>query len=244
MQNVAPNASEYSFQGTTGQDRSSKEMLNVTNPTDPAAIFACALSLWKECHKRMSHPGSQNLSDIFNGTDGFMRFIMRVATRFEQWASLHVDFDALDDVWPYLLEDRFGRASLNILGVDNLVEFDDRACLRVALRLRIPLRHTEGLRIPIDVTVANPISDSLFRAFRIQTVRECIENNSYEPFTLDDDPFDKRFHEPQFALYGIAADGLLEHIADRTTYVDALSLAGKIAPGVQFPILTKIGKNC
>lgn len=172
-----------------------------------------------------------------------MRVIMRVATRFEQWASKYVAFEDLNDVWPYLLEDGFGSASVNLLGVENLEEFDDRTCLRVALSLRIPLRHTEGLRIPIDVMVANPISDSLFRAFRIQTFRECPENNSCEPFTLDDDPFDNRFSHPLFALYGVTADGLLEHIADRKTYADALSLAGKIAPGVQFPEVTDIGKN-
>lgn len=190
-------------------------MLNATAPTDltdPAAIFGCALSLWKQCHQRRSHAGSQNLSEIFNGTDGLMRVIMRVATRFDQWASKYVAFEELDDVWPYLLEDGFGPASVNLLGVENLEEFDDRSCLRVALRLRIPLRHTEGLRIPVDVTAANPISESLFLAFRIQTVRECIENNLYEPFTLDDDPFEKRFSHPQFALYGVTVDGLLEHL--------------------------------
>ena len=58
---------------------------------------------------------------------------------------------------------------------------------------------------------------------------------------MDDDPFDNRFSNPLFALYGVTADGLLEHIADRKTYADALSLAGKIAPGVQFPVVPKIG---
>jgi hypothetical protein len=221
-------------------------MINATDPSDlndPAAIFGCALSLWHECHKRTAHDGSQNLSEIFNGTDGFMRVIMSIATRFEQWASRHVAFNELDNIWPHLLKDGFGRSSVTLLGVESLGDFDDRTCLRVALHLRIPLRYTEGLRIPVDVTVVNPISNSLFRKFRIQTVREDCENNSFEPFILDDDPFDKRFSHPQFALYGITSDGLLEHIADRKTYADALNLAEKIAPGVQFPVLTQIGKS-
>ena len=243
------NASNFfgcSFQETTGRDRFHKEMLNATDQndlTDPAAIFGCALSLWQECHKRTAHDGSQNLSEIFNGIDGFMRVIMSVANRFEQWSSRHVAFEDLDNIWPYLLKDEFGRSYVTLMGVESLEEFDDQTCLRVALHLKIPLRYSEGLRIPVDVTVANPISNSLFRKFRIQTVREDSENDSFEPFTLNDDPFDARFSYPQFALYGITADGLLEHIADRKTYADALSLAGKIAPGVQFPVVTEIGKK-
>lgn len=38
----------------------------------------------------------------------FMRVIMGVGTRFEEWACGNIEFEALEDVWPYLLESRFG----------------------------------------------------------------------------------------------------------------------------------------
>jgi hypothetical protein len=203
---------------------------------DPAAIFAAAISLWRECHDRCRPEEKQNLSEIFNGTDEFMRVVMDISTRFEDWACRHVDFDELTARWPYILEDRFGNLCVSLIGAPNLIQFDERSCLRIALRLGVPLKSVEELPVPVDASAINPVPNSPFRAFRIQTVRQVTGTNSNEPFTADDDPFDERFEPPEFALYGIDVDGLLEHIADRPSFADALDLVGKIAPGVRFTV--------
>jgi len=202
---------------------------------DPAAVFGGALSLWNEFKIPSKANERANPADSYNGSDEFMRVVMGVATRFGEWASLHIAFDELNSFWPYLLEDKFGAACMRVISAKGLEKFDDRDCLRVALLLRIPVRLSDGLPVPVDVTAANPSSNSPFTAFRIQTVREAHEDFIYEPFTSADDPFDDNFKPPQFALYGVDSDGLLEHIADRQTYEEALSLAQKITPGVQFP---------
>jgi len=203
--------------------------------TDPAAVFACALSLWQTCQQEASRQTNLNLSEVYNGVDQLMREVMRTGELFEKWACEHIEFNELTEVWPYLLEGKFGAACVNAMGAENLCNFDDSDCLRVALSLRLPVRLCDGLHIPIDLTAANPVPNSPFPAFRIQTVRELAEDHFCEAFTLDDDPFDDNFGPPHFALYGVGTDGLIEHIADRRTYSEALILAQKIAPGVLFP---------
>lgn len=107
---------------------------------DPAAIFTIATSLWHECHEHAANDRSINLSDAYSGMDGFMREIMRIAAMFETWACDHVDFKQLTDVWPYLLQDRFGKECLSILRAENLSAFDEHDCRRVAARLRLTFR--------------------------------------------------------------------------------------------------------
>lgn len=175
-----------------------------------------------------------NLSEAYNGGDEFMRVIMRVGMRFEEWACVHVDFDALDHCWPYLLEERFGDACVALKGPGTLADFGENDCLAVALRLRLPVKTTASLRVPIDISAGNPIVESEFRTFRIQTVREATGGFA-EPFTSADDPFDTAFGPPNFGLYGVSADGMLEHIADFDTYTRAVDLVRKLAPGIQFP---------
>lgn len=203
---------------------------------DPAAVFACALSLWQACHKHAADNPTLNLSDCYNGMDEFMRVVMRIGNRFEAWACSHVDFNQLNDVWPYLVEDKFGDACLAVLLPTALAEFNDSDCLRVAMYLRLPVTVDDKLPIPIDVCAHNPVPGSLFRAFRIQTVRNSLEKNEVIPFVADDEPFDEEFGDPYFALYGVAEDGKLEHIADRRTYAETLNLAQRLAPGVLFPV--------
>ena len=111
-----------------------------TESLDPAAIFAIATSLWQECHKHASIDPKINLSDAYAGIDGFMREVMRIATRFESWSCDHVDFDQLTDVWTYLLADRFGEECLSILLPENLADFDEHDCRRIAARLRLTLQ--------------------------------------------------------------------------------------------------------
>lgn len=160
---------------------------------------------------------------------------MRIADLFERWACLHVAFENLQDVWSYRLAEDFGGACLNLFRPEGLVEFDESACLRVALELRLPVRLRDCLRVPVDVRVTNPNLDSEFRQFRIQTVRDHVEDGDVHPFILDDEPFDEKFTMPYFALYGIDADGMSEHIADRRSYSEITALTYKILPGLCFP---------
>ena len=203
---------------------------------DLAAVFGCALSLWQECHKRAKADPHLNLSDRYHGMDELMRQVMRVGHQFEQWACLHLSFDELNDVWPYMLEDKFGAVVLGILNLDALAQFDESDCLRTALRLNLPVMVNETLPVPIDVVASNPILSSSYREFRIQTVRNTLDNSGIVPFTVCDDPFQEGFSQPYFGIYGIEGDGSLEHIADRRTYSEAVALIQKLAPGVQFPV--------
>ena len=207
-----------------------------TDQLDPAAVFACALSLREACLKSAEANPQLNLSESYNGMDEFMREMMRVGNLFEAWACEHVAFEQTSEVWPYLMEDKFGDACLESILSSAMAEFDDTDCLRVALRLRLPIQADDKLRVPVDVRARNPICGSEFREFRIQTVRDDIDESGTAPFTTNDDPFDEEFGPPYFALYGVGDDGLLEHIADRDTYSDALNLAQKLAPGVALPL--------
>lgn len=215
-------------------------MQEKTNPTadapDPAAIFACALSIWEAFNKLELADKQLNLSECYNGMDQFMREAMRVANQFEIWACMHIEFDILDYAWPYLLKDRFGKGCLAVILPSSLTKFDDNDCLRVALKLGLPIKLDDILPIPIDVKSPNPTDGSIFKEFRIQSVRDSIENESTEPFTQADDPFDPDFDVPYFSLYGVGDDGLLEHISDRRTYTEAVGLALKLVPGIEFPV--------
>lgn len=204
---------------------------------DSAAILAIAVSLWQmlgglgtgEGHGRL------NLSECYNGMDQLMREVMNIANTFESWACEHVAFEELNDVWPYLLENKFAEACLAIIEPVALQRFDETYCLRVAMHLRLPLIYREGLPLPVEFTTANPVANSGFHMFRIQTVRVSIEDDFLSPFTFGDDPFDGEFLPPHFALYGVGNDGSPEHIADRRFYAEIVSLAKNIAPGIRFP---------
>lgn len=203
--------------------------------SDPAAVFACAHSLWRACHEHAAKEKAFNLSECFNGIDQLMREAMSIGNRFEEWACEHINFDNLGDVWPYMLEDKFGEACLAHIVPDALPQFNESDCLWVALHLRLPVMLDDVMPIPLDVTAPNPIAGPGFREFRIQTVRNSLEDGDVVPFVTNDDPFDEEFDGRYFALYGVGEDGNLEHIADRKTYGEVLNLAQKIAPGIAFP---------
>lgn len=210
------------------------ETESVTVLPDPAAVFASALSLWQACQKQADEQ-KLNLSECYNGMDEFMREVMRVGTQFELWSCSHIDFDETNDVWPYLLQDKFGDALLTILPPSALVQFNETDCLSVALHLRLPVMLDDKLPIPVDVTAPNPIAGTGFREFRIQTVRDSLDDGDVVPFVADDDPLDEEFGERYFGFYGVGEDGKLEHIADRKTYGEVLNLAQKLTPGIAFP---------
>ncbi len=108
--------------------------------TDPAPVFACAKSLWDRCDEFRKTDRHLNLSECYNGIDEFMRVVMRVGTQFENWACKNVDFNQLTDVWPYMLEDRFGEACVATILPTHLDQFDDHDCQMVALKMNLPIR--------------------------------------------------------------------------------------------------------
>jgi hypothetical protein len=189
---------------------------------DPAAVLGAAVSLWQAC-QRDPRP---DLSACYGDGIQWMREVMRVATLFETWATRRVCFDEFDECWPYFLEDRFGDACVALIGADGLARFEEADCLHVALRLRLSVICSDGLVVPRMLDAENPVVGSAFRRYRIQAMHSTLAN---------DDPFDEECGPPFFALYGIGANGLLEHIADRRNYAEVRELALKLAPGIAFP---------
>lgn len=212
-----------------------QESDNDAPEADSAAVFAAALSLWQAIHGAAEKDPALNLSEVFNGIDQMMREAMRIAERFEGWACQHVMFEELEDVWPYRLQEYFGDACLKLVRLHGLTDFDDRDCLRLALKMRLPVKLRDGLRVPIDVHALNPIPDSIFCQFRIQTVRDHIEDGDVHLFCSGDEPFDNNLTESYFALYGVDIDGVSEHLANRQTYREISVLMRKILPDVCFP---------
>lgn len=201
---------------------------------DPAAILGAALSLKKTCEDTVAKERI-NLSECYHGGDEFMRQVMRVATLFETWCCEYVDFSQFSEVWPYLLEDMFGDAFLKVSYPTCLTEFGSMACLRVAMQLALPVKVVEGLPVPVNLTAANPSSASPFRHFQIRSVRRHNEESDIFQYTPSDEPDDEDFGLVFFGLYGLEADGVAEHIADRVSYAQARALAVKLAPGIEFP---------
>jgi len=202
---------------------------------DSAAVFAAALSLWEICEKHRRE-NNFNISECYNGVDQFMREVMRIANQFENWACRHVNFDEFNEVWPYYLGDNFGATCLTVLSFECLMDFGENDCLRVAMGLRLPVVTDDKLPVPIDLTAGNPVTGAAFHKFRIQTVRNSVEDNEPTPYVAGDDPFDENFSSFYFSLYGVDTTGLLEHIADRRSYEEILKLAQKLVPSIAFPV--------
>lgn len=112
-----------------------------TYTPDPAAIFAGASSLYICGNELHNNDEDNNLSDEYSGMDEFMRQCMRVATEFEQWACCNVAFDETFEVWPYMLEESFGRAVFKQQGT--LLKLDmveDKDYPLIAEILKLPLQ--------------------------------------------------------------------------------------------------------
>jgi hypothetical protein len=194
------------------------------NQPDSAAVFACALSLHAACMELDRTDPGLNLSECYQGIDQFMREVMRVANLFEDWACAHVAFEKLSDVWPYLLEDRFGSACLVAVMPGFLMEFGTDDCFRVASCLRLPMWINGRLALPFLLDVVNPVSGSTFEHYRIQTVRNELDGDKVMPFVVGDEVEDENFGPLYFVIHGVGRDGALEHIAERRTYQEAADL--------------------
>lgn len=209
---------------------------------DPAAIFAAALSLWEACINRAASNQRLNLSECYQGMDQFMREVMRIANDFENWACRHVAFSELTEVWPYLLEDKFGDACLKQLSPAKLYDFEENDCLFVAINMGLPILLSNDFPLPVDLRVYNPVHGSAFIQLRIQTVRDALEDPREQTFSANDDPFYKQFSPPYFVLYGIDINGVQERIAVRRTCSEIFCLARKLMPNAVFlksPIYTQ-----
>lgn len=77
---------------------------------DQAAVYAIAASLDRFTQKGGLSGFKMDVSRVYSGGDQFMREIMKTGAQFETWANAHVDFTQLDDVWPYMLQDKFATA--------------------------------------------------------------------------------------------------------------------------------------
>ncbi len=203
---------------------------------DPAAVLGAAISLWEACHRTACRKPKVNLSECYHGGDQCMREVMRVATLFEEWACRHIAFEEIDEVWPYFLENEFGRACIKVVGACGLAEFGANDCLRVAMQLWLPVRHDGVLPVPVLEEISNPIHGVALRIFRIQTVRDSRVYGDVVLYTSDDDPFTSEFSQPYFAFCGVYESGEVEHIADRLTYMEAVNLAQGLIPGLLFTL--------
>lgn len=203
---------------------------------DPAAVFACAMSLHDACMACAKAESSLNLSEAYQGGDEFLRQMMRAGSLFETWACEHVEFEELTGVWPYLLQDRFGKACLEVLEAGQFGLFGEDDCLRVALELRLPLRVDGSLPIPVLIEADNPLRGAVFDRLRIQTVRqEVCDGGGILPYVEGDDPFDEGFGKPFFAVYGVRGDGRLEWLTERESYAAARDCLAKLLPGIGLP---------
>lgn len=206
-----------------------------TESLDPAAIFAMANSLWTACESHASRKPQTNLSECYNGIDQLMREVMRIADQFEAWACRHIAFDALDDVWPYLMQDRFGEACVEALSFECLDEFGEQDCLRVAMVMKLPIKHDDVLPLPVCVSATNTVAGSPFIELRIQSVRTHLEDEDECAYVDGDEPFDADYGEVFYSLYGVESDGILAAIANCRSYRATVELAAKLAPGINFP---------
>lgn len=198
-------------------------------------MFAAAHSLWKAIFEAADHPGKTGLSEAYTGIDQLMREVMRAGMLFEAWACRHIAFEESDEVWPYFIADHFGAAWLSVADAYSLADFNDDDCLRVAWELCLPIRPVAGIVLPVDLRAKNPNPLSPFIALRIQTTKTSANGKVIQPFTACDELFDEEPASLAYSLYGQLMSEECEHIAERTSYEELVTLAEKLVPGIQFP---------
>lgn len=82
---------------------------------DPLAIFAITASLYEE-FKKIPQEEKEKLDEEHEGREGVMRCMNEIASKFEDWACLHIDFDSFDTCYVYHMEDNFGVEYLKEVG--------------------------------------------------------------------------------------------------------------------------------
>lgn len=119
--------------------------MNATEP-DPAAEFAAAMSLYINAETR-ADATKTCLSKAYEGHDELMRVCMKAGRAFEAWCCRHVDWNVgIADVWPYLLEDKFGTLAVDSLELPDghlyLDRLNETHFRRIARKLKLPLYRT------------------------------------------------------------------------------------------------------
>lgn len=128
-------------------------MTNAATPDpDPAAVLAIAMALVEEGSNCENLNTSFSVSETYAGYDVFMREAMRVGREFETWACQHVEFDEMEEVWPYFLEG-FQHHALRAVGTEsgragegmeellsNLRDLDAEAWPKIAAVMKLPLK--------------------------------------------------------------------------------------------------------
>jgi hypothetical protein len=110
-----------------------------TEISDPADIVAVIISL-NDTARELSKSGNADISEAYQGVDQFMRETIRVAEQFEQWACSHVLFDDFGEVFPYFIEDKFGKALHELYGITCLRDINSDAFPKIAEHLHIPFK--------------------------------------------------------------------------------------------------------
>ncbi len=198
-------------------------------------MFAAAHSLWEAIFEASDRLGKTDLSEAYNGLDQLMREVMRVGTLFETWSCRHIAFEESDEVWPYFIADHFGAAWLSVADAYSLADFNNDDCLRVAWELCLPIRPVAGIILPVEVRAKNPNPHSPFVELRIQTTKTSVNGRDIQPFTACDELFNEESASPAYSLYGQLISGECEHIAERTSYKEIVTLAQKLIPEIHFP---------
>lgn len=107
---------------------------------DLAAEFGAAVSLYNAA-EAYANANRNNLSEVYQGYDELMRQCMRAGREFEAWSCKYVDWDRVNDVWPYLLEDKFGDIAIEVVGSEcHLTCLGPVYYRRIAVKLKLPLR--------------------------------------------------------------------------------------------------------
>lgn len=122
-------------------------MIAKVEEPDPAAILGAACSIRRHAELLAGNHG-KDLSAVYNGNDEFMRICMTVAVEFEQWACEHVQFDQLDEVWPYLLDDKFGEAAIEVAGSEcELGNLNGECWDEIARNMGVSIRESESIKL-------------------------------------------------------------------------------------------------
>jgi len=103
------------------------------------SAFLAACSLRDAAVAAAQGCGGDLSAPFTDGYLGFVRLCRDIAEKFEQWAVEHVDWERIDEVWPYFLEENFGDAVLSVVGGYSNIEFATPE--EIAKKLKLPLKH-------------------------------------------------------------------------------------------------------